>query len=124
MKPIVVIDDDADVREVFIFALENEGYQVISYENGKVALEALTHLSPDEFPSLIIVDYLMPEMNGGTFINKIKTEYAETLGKIPVAITSAMGSFDPELQKNPEVVQLHKPIELEELLMVVRKLCA
>ncbi|MFP5384490.1 MAG: response regulator [Bacteriovoracia bacterium] len=124
MKPIVVIDDDADVRDVFIFALENEGHRIISYENGRIAYDALTKMTQEELPCLIIVDYLMPEMNGAVFIQKIKSEHADTLGKIPIAITSAMGSFDPILQETPEVVQLHKPIELDELLQVVKRLCA
>lgn len=124
MKPVVVIDDDADVRDVLVYALETEGFDVLSFSNGKLGLEGLLNLAEDERPGLIIVDYLMPEMDGLTFINELKIHYSETLGKIPVAISSAMGNIDSELIEDSSLLRLHKPMDLDELFQMAKDNCA
>ena len=123
-KSVFVIDDDSDVREVIIFALENDGYKVMSAENGLAGLNLLKTLSPENFPGLIIVDNLMPEMDGVTFIQEIKEKHPDTFGKIPVVFSSAMGSMDEENPFLKDVVTLYKPMELDELLITVKKYCA
>ncbi len=122
MKQIVVIDDDDDVRDVIVFALENDGFEVSSYENGKEGLEALNDMKTESLPGLIIVDYLMPEMDGVTFINLIKTSFPK-LSNIPVAISSAMGAMNSAIIKNNDIILLHKPMDLDDLLKVAREHC-
>lgn len=122
MKPIVVIDDDHDVRDVIVFALENDGFEVSSFENGKEGLDALNDMPSDKLPGLIIVDYLMPEMDGVTFINQIKNSFPK-LSKIPVAISSAMGAMNSSIIKDNDIILLHKPMDLDDLLKVARNLC-
>lgn len=117
MKSIVVIDDDEDIREVIVYALENEGHKVISFENGRVALESLSRLNPKDLPGLIIVDYLMPIMDGVTFIKTLKSDYPG-LRSIPLAMSTAMGKIDHEVFTSYEIMLLHKPIDLEDLLKV------
>jgi CheY-like chemotaxis protein len=123
MKSVVVIDDDDDVRDVIVFALENEGFHVSSFANGKLGLDALRRMSLSDLPGLIIVDYLMPEMDGITFMKIIKEKYSDTLGTIPLAMSSAMGSFDSMLPHDPNLILLHKPMDLEDLLQVARSHC-
>ncbi len=122
MKPIVVIDDDHDVRDVIVFALENDGFSVSSFENGKLGLDALNDMTTDKLPGLIIVDYLMPEMDGVTFINLIKNSFPR-LSKIPVAISSAMGAMNSAIIKDNDIILLHKPMDLDDLLKVARHHC-
>lgn len=122
MKPIVVIDDDHDVRDVIVFALENDGFSVSSFENGKEGLDALNDMTSDKLPGLIIVDYLMPEMDGVTFINQIKNSFPK-LSKIPVAISSAMGAMNSSIIKDNDIILLHKPMDLDDLLKVARHHC-
>lgn len=122
MKPIVVIDDDHDVRDVIVFALENDGFEVSSFENGKEGLEALNGMKTESLPGLIIVDYLMPEMDGVTFINQIKNSFPK-LSKIPVAISSAMGAMNSSIIKDNDIILLHKPMDLDDLLKVAREHC-
>ena len=55
----MIVDDHEEIREVIQVLLSNEGYQVIEAQNGKEALELL-----DETIDLIILDVMMPEMNG------------------------------------------------------------
>ena len=123
MKKVLVIDDDADVRDVIVFALEEEGYQVDVSENGKHGLDKLLKLDESQYPGLIIVDYLMPEMDGVTFIKVIKQEYPNSLGKIPLVISSAMGAMD-EHDFLIDVTRLYKPMDLDDLLKVVKQHCA
>lgn len=121
MKTVLVVDDDEDIREVISFALNEEGYRTMCAENGKVALDLLTALKPSEYPDLIIVDNLMPEMDGVAFIHALKERFPETLGRIPIALSSALGSLDPSLDKFKELQILYKPMDLDHMLSVVEQ---
>ena len=117
--PICVIDDDEDIRGVIEYALEFENIKTISFESAKLAEEYLSLLSPDEFPSLIIVDYMMPTMNGVEFISLLHEKYPETLAKIPLALSTGFFSDQIKIPKN--VIKLDKPIDLQDLLELVKK---
>lgn len=121
MKKIMIVDDDKDVRDVVDFVLSEEGFQTLAVENGKEALDLLLSLEPENFPDLIIVDNLMPVMNGVEFILTIKRKHGVVLGEIPIAFSSAFGEIDPELREFPELLSLHKPMELEDLLALVKE---
>jgi CheY-like chemotaxis protein len=121
MKSVVVVDDDIDVRDVIVFAVENDGFDVKAYSNGREALDDLLLIPKAELPGLIIVDYLMPEMDGLTFINEINEKHALHLGHVPLAFSSAMGSMQPSFECKNELIFLNKPMELDDLLRVVRK---
>ena len=123
MKPIAIIDDDADVRDVMTFALENEGHSVIKFENGRDALEGLSLLAFPDLPCFIIIDYLMPHMDGATFIKEVQLKYPDTLGRIPIALTSAIDSLDPIMKQKQNLYHIHKPMNLDDLLKLVRDHC-
>jgi DNA-binding response OmpR family regulator len=61
---ILLVDDEANLREMIRVYLEQEGFQVVEASNGRDALFAARHEKPD----LIILDWMMPEMNGSEFI--------------------------------------------------------
>jgi CheY-like chemotaxis protein len=118
--PICIIDDDDDVREVMTFALEYEGMAAIKFNRASLALEALSGMKQDEYPCLIFVDYLMPQMDGLEFISKLKEKYPKTLGKIPVVLSSA-GLFDESESLPHEVLRVPKPIDLYAFIELARK---
>lgn len=60
MNRILIVDDDAHIRDVLRFALDKEGFDIIEAENGRVALQKFTSEKPD----LIILDIMMPELDG------------------------------------------------------------
>lgn len=123
-KTVFLIDDDEDMREVVKFALEDDGFVVHSFDDGQKGFENLSALPRDQFPGLIIVDYLMPKMDGMTFINLVKLTHASTLGHIPVALCSAKDAGEkPVLQLPAGVLQIPKPMELDVLLQIVRIHC-
>ena len=65
---VMIVEDDVITREIMATMLKNEGWRVFKAENGKVALE---HLE-DKKPSLIILDLLMPEMDGFEFVAHLR----------------------------------------------------
>jgi len=60
MQKILVVDDDAHIRDVVCFALRRAGYQPLTAGNGRVALEVAAR----EMPALVVLDILMPELDG------------------------------------------------------------
>lgn len=76
MKRILIIEDEKPLREAFAFLFESEGYDVFLAENGKAGIEALPRARPD----LILLDMLMPVMNGLEFLKAahLRAKYPKT----------------------------------------------
>jgi CheY-like chemotaxis protein len=108
-RPIMVVDDDDNVRRMMCMMLEAEGYVTIAARDGIEALERMRAASP----SLVFVDLMMPRMDGEHLIHSMRADAA--LSDIPVAIMS--GHSHPPSALSGET-RLLKPIELEELLSV------
>lgn len=111
-KKVLVVDDEIHIVHVVTIKLRNNGYEVISAENGADALE----LARKEQPEVIISDYQMPVMTGLEFVERLR-QYPETKD-IPVIMLTAR-SFDigPEQQQQLQIVQcLSKPFSPRELL--------
>jgi CheY-like chemotaxis protein len=111
---VMVIEDDADIRAALVELLEGEGYIVDAAENGA---DALARLSEIARPCVILLDLMMPVMNGWQFLatRKDSTE----LSHIPVVVVSAMS------QRTPASVEaiVPKPVDVSALLGVIEKLC-
>ncbi|MES2525901.1 MAG: response regulator [Bdellovibrionota bacterium] len=119
MKRVVcIIDDDEDVRDVVTYALEDDGFEVMPFANPEEALTELKDM--DQLPGFFLLDYLMPRMDGLAFIKKIRSDYHDTLGKIPMALSSANGKIN-DLPTG--VMELQKPMDLDVLLDLVRDHC-
>lgn len=123
MKKVVVIDDDADVRDVVVFALESDGHKVEAFENGEEGLNALLE-SKDAPPGIIMVDYLMPQMDGLSFIHELRTKHDERFSDVPIAIMSAIGDLDQSVSRKEKIILFQKPMDLEDLLRLVREHCS
>jgi len=111
---ILVVDDDTDLRETVGELLVDEGYRPRLCENGR---EALLALRGGERPRLILLDLMMPEMNGWQFREEQLKD--EGLSKIPVVVMTASRGVDAQPISASEV--LWKPIGLDELLRVVAR---
>jgi len=121
---IVVVDDDDDVREVVCQVLRGEGYQAVEASNGQEAIELL-HASADR-PQLILLDLMMPVMNGWEFLMGIDEDPA--LHGIPVALMSSHPSVKRAFEKDetggPSTrMLLPKPIDIHRLLSIVQTVC-
>jgi CheY-like chemotaxis protein len=106
---ILVVDDEADIRESLRDALGDEGYAVRLAANGKEALHLLSTLNR---PGGIILDLTMPVMNGTEFYNAMRAVPA--LADIPVVISTS----DP-YRAPSGVPVMRKPANLEQLLSMV-----
>lgn len=112
-RRILLIDDDADLRESMSEALGGAGFVVSCAANGR---EALDRLSSGELPDVILLDLLMPVMNGWQFCEERKRD--PRLVAIPVIAMSAAVSKDPWSPYYLDVEDfVAKPIALEDLIV-------
>jgi CheY-like chemotaxis protein len=119
--PVLVVDDDATIRELLRRILEGEGYAVMEAENGKVALERLG----EREPGAILLDLMMPQMDGFEFLDALRAR--ERWHRIPVVIVTAkeLTAEDRERLNGSVIRILQKGAYGEqELLAEVRALVA
>ena len=109
---ILVIDDELDLLEVTQFVLEGEGYRVETARNGK---DALTFLHAGRRPWLVLLDLMMPVMNGWEFLSEIAK--SPSLQSIPIVVLTAARST--RIPGTLEV--LHKPVDLGLLVATVQR---
>jgi two-component system, chemotaxis family, chemotaxis protein CheY len=113
---ILVVDDDADIRDALSSLLEELGYLTLCAANGKEALERLRRPGTVT-PRLILLDLMMPVMDGFQFIREQRKDAA--LASIPVVVVTA-GSENAV----PGALEvLKKPVRAERLLASVEKHC-
>jgi CheY-like chemotaxis protein len=111
MATILLIDDHDQIRKVFHVALEGKGYRVLIAENGKQALHLLQHQEVD----LILVDILMPEMDGLELIPLLrKTRPASKV--IAMSGSSEEWNYLDAARQLGANETLKKPFSLQELL--------
>jgi CheY-like chemotaxis protein len=116
MAHILVVEDNDDVREMMAVTLELEGHRVSTAVNGRDALEKL---KAGEKPCVILLDLMMPVMNGWEFRRVI--EHDPALADVPVVVISAATG---EIVKNTRAdAFISKPIDMDRLLDVVCDLC-
>lgn len=114
-KPILIVEDDNDIRETLQQALELEGFRVFTAPNGQDALESLPKI---EKPGLILLDLMMPVMNGWQFL-EAKKGHADLM-TIPVIVITAAGDKVKTVDANGVI---KKPVDLDDLLSVVKQYC-
>jgi CheY-like chemotaxis protein len=117
-RRILIVEDDADLREALSDVLRDEGYAVTSAADGQ---EALDRLRREGRPSLILLDLTMPVMNGWQFRNEQRRD--PDLSEIPVVVLSA-GEYLAEQMSSLEIDDfIRKPIELGHLLRKIERCC-
>src|SRR3954470_23175677 len=84
---VLVVDDDQDIREALCDLLADAGYRAASVANGK---EALIYLKSGELPCVILLDLMMPVMDGWEFRRQQQGD--PRLSKIPVVVITAAGT--------------------------------
>ena len=107
---VLIVDDDLDLLEVTSFVIENEGMAVETARNGE---EALALLRTGRRPRLVLVDLIMPVMNGWEFLDEVAKD--PSLRQIPIVVLTAT----EHVQVTGAVEVLSKPIDLMALLQVV-----
>jgi CheY-like chemotaxis protein len=118
MSRILIIDDDAHLRDILDHALVLQGYAVDHANNGEEALARL--LNGSRYPALILLDLLMPIMDGFQF-RFIQKEHPR-IGEIPVTILTETLT-EVELSILNPVAVIKKPLQLQSTLQIIRHLC-
>ena len=111
----MIIEDDMAIREALRDVLEMEGYKIYSAANGK---EGLAYLPMMTGPCLILLDLMMPVMNGWEVAAALRDD--TILATIPVVVVTAYPAKAKEVQARSII---RKPIDLEVLLNIVSKYC-
>ena len=113
---ILIVEDDSDIQECLKIFLELEGYKITTAFNGK---EALALLESGVKPNLILLDLMMPIMNGYEFLTYTRNT---PFSKIPIVLLSASTDLE-ETAKNQVVRLVKKPIDLDLFLKTIEETC-
>jgi CheY-like chemotaxis protein len=114
--PVLIVEDDEDLREMMAQLLTLEGYEAATVANGREALEYLHNASA---PNVILLDLMMPVMDGWEFRRQLEAD--PTLAPVPVIVLSALDQV--------RAVNIHaaaflkKPLDFDRLLDLVRTYC-
>jgi CheY-like chemotaxis protein len=117
MASVLIVEDDRDTREMLGRFLELEGFDVQTAANGELALKVLHDEEP---PSVIILDLMMPVMNGWQF--RLAQQSDPNLSQIPVVVVTAAGVREdiPAISADG---WLSKPVDFDRLLATIGPLC-
>jgi two-component system, cell cycle response regulator DivK len=118
MKRILLVEDDADAREVYRVALQHAGFAVLEAGNGLIGLE----LAVQERPDLILMDIVMPGLSGWDVARRLKANGATEHVPI-VAITAQALDRDRKLAEEIRFdAYLPKPVRPSDVIVTVRRL--
>jgi len=120
-KQILIVEDSPDLQALLGQLLFDEGYAVKSSMNGQEAFDYL-RARKDPQPDLILLDIMMPVMDGLVFRDVI-SQYQE-FANIPVIFITADSHSEAKVQTDKKTAYLKKPIDLEQLLKKVKEFCS
>lgn len=113
-KDVLVVDDDPDMTDALLLVLDAAGYATRSAGNGRQALEAVAQ----EKPALILLDMLMPVMNGWQFARELHAKYGHA---VPIVVVSAAEHVRARSREIDAEDALSKPFDMRDLLRVVER---
>jgi CheY-like chemotaxis protein len=112
--PVLIIEDDPDIRDLLSSVLVLEGYEVVTAADGAQGLDQLR----DARPSLILLDLMMPAMDGWEFRRQQLLD--PSLARVPTVILSGDGRLEAKAASLGTPF-LRKPVDLDALLAVVAR---
>lgn len=117
-KKILIADDSEHSRKLLRFFLEREGYKIIQARDGEEALEKIR----SESPHLMIIDIVMPNVDGISLLLQLKEE--KIVEKIPIIVVSGKGGLHDLFLLNeiPIKAFMEKPFPPEELVKKVKNI--
>jgi CheY-like chemotaxis protein len=121
---VLIVDDDAGMREMLSRMLALEGFHTVAAEDGLEALHLLRtvkHRAPD-IPCLVLLDLRMPRLGGREFRRAQLGD--PTVANVPVALMSGAADLQQRARALGAVATVAKPIDRDALLEIVRRYCA
>ena len=116
-KNVLVIDDDSAIRQTIQDVLEIHGYNVVTATDGLDGIKKLTTMKFT--PCLILLDLMMPGMNGWGFLDYQRND--PNFSRVPVVVCSAYEASAKSIGTSPVLV---KPVQLDSLVGAVKAFCA
>ena len=116
MATVLIIEDDIDIREILELTLKVEGFDVLTAPNGA---EAFKVLATGRVPCLILLDLMMPVMDGWEFAQKIENK--PDLSSIPIVLVTAYSEKAKSVKKALSIIP--KPINYDDLVSTVKAHC-
>jgi CheY-like chemotaxis protein len=116
--PVLIVEDDADLREMMAQLLTLEGYHTETVANGR---EALKYLNEAPRPDVILLDLMMPIMDGWEFRKRQQND--PNLADVPVIVLTALDQAQARASDLNGVDFLKKPLDFDRLLELVRRHC-
>jgi CheY-like chemotaxis protein len=113
---VLIVEDDASIREALSETLEDAGYRTAAVEHGQAALEYLANAA---LPCLILLDLMMPVMDGPTFRAAMLRD--ERLAAIPVIVITAGGA--QLAAQVPASGFILKPLRVSRVMSAVKQHC-
>jgi two-component system chemotaxis response regulator CheY len=113
---VLIVEDDEDLREMMAQILALEGFDTATATNGR---EALEYLKRDDAPQLILLDLMMPVMDGWEFQRERSRD--PVLAGVPVVVLSALDETRAVGAASHEF--LKKPLDFDRLLQLVKAYC-
>jgi CheY-like chemotaxis protein len=117
-RSVLVVDDDDGYRKALTQILDGQGYPVAAAANGEAALD---YLESHELPGVILLDLMMPGMNGWVF--RLEQRKNPRLASVPVILFSGVYDTGPAANFLSADDHLQKPVEMSLLLEKVRRFC-
>jgi len=123
LAPVLVVDDDDSIRETLRFALEEEGYAVLEAQDGAIALDLMRNA---ERGMVVLLDHVMPLLDGETMLRRLAEEQAvaERHAYVMITASAQASSLEATLAAIPlrsPVAVVRKPFDLETLFGAVRQ---
>jgi|Deesub1362A_J573_1020465.scaffolds.fasta_scaffold00151_52 CheY-like chemotaxis protein len=118
MARIMVVDDDSDVIYVHKLILSRAGFEVVGVESCEECLEKLDEISPD----LVVMDIMMPGMDGWEACRKIKERNSHSPPVVMVSVRRDEEDIRKSLEYARADAHLPKPLNKDELVNTIRQL--
>jgi CheY-like chemotaxis protein len=123
MPAVLLVEDDADTRDIVRMLLEEEGYETAVAADGQQAIDYLG--ACEEPPCLVLLDLLMPRVGGVAVLSWMRTQ--EHLADVPVAVISARpeasGAQVAAAFRDHVIGLLQKPFDIERVLTLLEDHC-
>jgi two-component system response regulator MprA len=117
-KTVLIVEDDEVIRDVLDQLFQYQGWKTLTAQHGR---EALSHLQGHPCcPALIVMDLMMPVMNGWELLEELRN--CEAWSRIPIIVLSA-GGEPHQLPQDGRLKFIKKPLRMNSLLEMVKTIC-
>jgi CheY-like chemotaxis protein len=118
-KPVLIVEDHEDTREMVELFLRREGYAIRTAAHGRDALAAVAV----QAPCLILLDVSMPVMDGPTFARQLRESTDRALAATPIVLMTALEDFTEAMRETQARSVVPKPVSFDHLLGEIARHC-